>query len=692
MNKALAILLIWLCAAPITQAQVAAPTPRDDLWAPNQNVAAAREHRGVLYLTGAFTKIGMPTGGFALTDPLNGDPAQRFGAANGEIEVVEPDGAGGWWVGGRIRTAYGAVRGGAVHVLQDGTLDAWDPGLSTSVTVLDIASDATSVYMVGSFGVMRVDAQTGQSLAWSAIFDVDPNTVELAQDKLVVAGHFSTVNGQPREGLAAFVASTGELIEWAPLSDGTVAKARVHGDSVYVAGQFSIPGSPLSSHSRVANFDLLSGLHLGLDIPVNGGGVDELAANDEVVFVGGSFTEVNGHPRHRVAAIDALSGAVRGWAPVLTASGGGVPRVHGISADADRVYLVGEFERADGQDAYGAAAFDIASGSRSPWDPRLGSTSARDVYTTGQDVAIVGSFRIVRAMDRNYVAALDLTTGLPTDFHPPVGRNETAILPAGDAVYIGTGMYDAKSGAPDAAFAPTVVDFVSRLHRIDETLYAVGSGPSGFGVFAMDASTGDHRWYLDGPSRVNHFTASQDGRFLYLAGGFSTVAGGLARPGIAEVDTIKQRFTDWSPDLSRNATGVATIDTRIFVSGDFRTANSEQRPGLAVFEITDEKSRSLSSYDAQLDNPVGALTANGELLYLWGSFRNIGAEWREGIAAVHNSTAQLCTWEVHGASRWAPFPDAGPNTIVFRSDAVVFGTLYHPYFCVFDIVPGQACK
>jgi PQQ-like domain len=688
----MATIIIALGTASEVQAQVAATVPRDDLWAPNKNVAAAREHNGKLYITGSFTKIGEPTGGFDVTNPITGAPIEGLGSIDGEIEVVEPDGAGGWWVGGRIRFAHGELRGGVVHILQDGTLSPWNPGLSTSVTVLDIAPHGRNVYLSGSFGVLRVDALTGQQLPWSPNFDINPNTFEVADDMLIVAGHFSFVDGQPREGLAAFAAPTGALLAWNPIAEGTLATAHVEGGLVYIAGQFSLPKAPLQLQGRVATVDILTGAATGLDVQVNGGIVEMIAVSGPTMFVGGSFTEVAGVARSRVAAVDIASGSITNWAPVLTASGGGIPRVHGLSADGQNVYLVGEFEKVDGLDVSGAVSFDIATGVRRAWDPRLGSTSARDVFSTGQVVAIGGSFKVVNTVDRKHVAAIDLSSGLPTTFHPVIGPNETAILPAGDSIYIGTRLYNAETGDLDADFAPTIADFVSRLYRVDETLYAVGSGAGGSGIFAMDASSGAFRWNLVGPSRVNNLTGSPDGRFLYIAGGFGSVGGNLTRNGIAEIDTMKHEFTDWSPALSRGATGVIAMDTRVFVSGDFRTVENRAQRGLAVFDVTDEKTRTLSPYDPRLDDSVGAMVAHGELVYLWGSFRNIGTGWREGVAAVHNSTATLCTWEVNGASRWSPFPDAGPNTLAFRSDSVIHGTLYRPFLAVFDILPGQVCK
>jgi len=341
MKRVALTITIALCTAPVAQAQVASQTPRDDLWAPNKDVVAAREHNGKIYLTGAFTKIGKPIGGFVVTDPISGSTVQRLGSIEGEIEIIEPDGTGGWWVGGIFRLVHGEQRGGIVHILNDGSLSAWNPGFGNSTSVLDIAAYGNTLYVSGSFGFMKLDALTAQQLAWTPNINVNPKVFEVFDDILIVAGAFSTVGGEPRGGLVAFSAKTGALLPWNPITNGDVKSARVQDGMVYIAGRFDLPNNPVASLARIASIDLVTGEPGGLDVTVNGGRVEMLAVSGSTVYAGGSFTEIGGVARTRIVAIDAVTNVVSNWAPVLTSSSGGVPRVQGISADSHRVYLVG---------------------------------------------------------------------------------------------------------------------------------------------------------------------------------------------------------------------------------------------------------------------------------------------------------------------------------------------------------------
>ncbi len=140
----------------------------------------------------------------------------------------------------------------------------------------------------------------------------------------VIGGEFSHVAGQPRAGLA-HVGAGGELDPtWAPVVDAphdgldaTVAVKTLGlvGDTVYVGGSFTA----IDGHSRagLAAVDAVGG-RLRPWNPWPNGDVHALVAASGAIFVGGAFTRIGSAVRRRLAAFDAATGTLTAWSPGVT--------------------------------------------------------------------------------------------------------------------------------------------------------------------------------------------------------------------------------------------------------------------------------------------------------------------------------------------------------------------------------------
>ncbi|HEX2156636.1 MAG TPA: hypothetical protein VHS79_06595, partial [Actinomycetes bacterium] len=71
----------------------------------------------------------------------------------------------------------------------------------------------------------------------------------------------------------------------------------------------------------------------------NDGRVNAVAYLGGTVYLGGSFTSVDGQPRSRLAACDAASGNLLSWNP----SANGVVRALKVSPAGTRIYVGGDF-------------------------------------------------------------------------------------------------------------------------------------------------------------------------------------------------------------------------------------------------------------------------------------------------------------------------------------------------------------
>ncbi len=168
-----------------------------------------------------------------------------------------------------------------------------------------------------------------------------------------------------RSNALAYDLRTGELLpSFAP---GLNAQARTvaaspDGSTVYVGGSFTaIDGRPAY---RLAAFSTATGKRITTFTAGTDGTVSALAVSAGSVYVGGSFASVNNQARLRLAAVNPTTGALQAWtAPVRN---GGVAALL-VSPDGSRVIVGGSFGSINGVETYGSASLDAQTGRSLPW-------------------------------------------------------------------------------------------------------------------------------------------------------------------------------------------------------------------------------------------------------------------------------------------------------------------------------------
>ena len=176
----------------------------------------------------------------------------------------------------------------------------------------------------------------------------------------VIGGTFTHVAGQPRARLA-HVRQSGELDPlWAPDVTGVDAEVKalsVLGDTVYVAG--FLPKVDGQAREDLAAVDAVTG-RVRAWAPV-AKWVSALAAANGKVYVGGEFTRVGSARREHLAAFDAASGALDAWDPVV--SGQDLPgddvTVRDLVVDRGTLYVGGQFDAIAGRIALRSAQADV---------------------------------------------------------------------------------------------------------------------------------------------------------------------------------------------------------------------------------------------------------------------------------------------------------------------------------------------
>ncbi len=256
----------------------------------------------------------------------------------------------------------------------------------------------------------EVDATTGAVLPWAPRTDNKVQTIAVTPTKIYLGGTFTTVNGQPRSLLAAVDAAGVLDPTWQPVADTRVlvVTPSPDGTSIFVGGEFLAidgqtsqrnltrldpdtgavlawkfhPGYPV--HGIVFGDGMLyaagdgSGGHIGaFDLPTGArlwvqqtdGGVQNLVIMDGVIYGGGHFDNVcvgvtdgatvgfhcpqNAATRHKLVAIDAVTGDLDPWNPGANSPLG----VFGMTIAGGDLAVGGDFTRIGGIAQQGYAQF-----------------------------------------------------------------------------------------------------------------------------------------------------------------------------------------------------------------------------------------------------------------------------------------------------------------------------------------------
>src|SRR5207302_1561633 len=145
-----------------------------------------------------------------------------------------------------------------------GTVDpSWDPDTGNNnapnpVRSITVSPDGSTVYFAGNFttvagqprpgiGAFISDAAGNRLSPWvppaGAVSAVSTITLSEDNSRLYFGGKFSKIRGQVRNNLAAVDTRTGALTPWDPNATGSVSTLMASGNLVYAGGTFTNLGA-----------------------------------------------------------------------------------------------------------------------------------------------------------------------------------------------------------------------------------------------------------------------------------------------------------------------------------------------------------------------------------------------------------------------------------------------------------------
>jgi hypothetical protein len=536
--------------------------------------------------------------------------------------------------------------------------------------------------------LLRIDAAGNPVSNWPVDVGGFVAGITIEGDDVYLAGAFSTVNGTARRGLARVSLSTGVLSPWDPNaasnSQYRFDSLAVVGDAVYVGGFFTQVGT--SPRTLVAKIDRNSGVldpafALTATFVFSSGQEVAVRSDGSALFVGGSFSAVNGVSRSNVAKLSLVDGSVDpAWAPAFS------NQVLRLAVDDGFLYATGCFSQVAGiQRNFLARVSTTGTGALdATWNPAPngGCTVGLDVDAT--HVYVGGFFTQMGggAVQRVGRVAKTGTGALDTSWRPAldgsftygsVPRADGNVLVVGDFISVGD-VYSpgivrtSASGAPQApnlyveqrgqvqalVAAPDGGIYVGGLfHRAGNALRRGGLrlSPSG----ALDTA-----WAPALAAFRSVLSLARDANHVYIGGEASTPGAFNALIRVSHAGTVD---TAWTPNPAGPVSAIAIDEAAntIVIGGFFTSVAGQPRNRLA------EVSRStaqVTAFNPDLNNGVRALALVGNDVFVGGDFTSVGGIARNRLAKVSRSGA-VDTGFVADANSMVQALLPGPNGTIY---------------------------
>lgn len=389
-----------------------------------------------------------------------------------------------------------------------------------------------------------------------------------------------------------------------PKINGTVYSSVPDGaGGLYIGGSFSHVGD--KERGNLA--------HIGADgtvtdwNPSANNEVRAMAISGSKLYVGGRFSSIGGQTRSSLASIDLATGEATNWNPTVDPPGS---YVYSLVISDGTVYVGGDFVFVDGQIREYLAAVDITSGSVTAWTPNA-SNVVFSMVQEGSSLYVGGGFTSIGGLPRSYLAEIDLTSGNPTAWNPSPNNVVRSLAVSGSSVYVG-GNFTSIGG-----------QVRNKLAEIDSSLGNASNWDPNLG------------------SSGTVFSIKRIGDLIYVGGDFKNV-GGLERNNIAALDAFSGSVSAWNPNANNDVNNLNTYGDDIFIGGSFRTISGEIRNRLMAIDLATEN---VIDWNPNSNAQVETLAITGSNVYVGGFFSKIGGQARNRIAAVDVTSGSPTSWD-----------------------------------------------
>lgn len=585
------ILMLFLIASVSTAiGQHLAPIPSSNIIAFNDAPLTAIPIDGSLIVGGRFLKCAPYNTGIATVDPVSGKMLNDIRFDNGGSLVVS-DSGGGYYllVGATPPVKYG-----------------------TSI-LKRIQSDGKVLYSVSLF-VNGVDRFSGTI-----------ECIAAKGDTVYLGGRFSTINGIPRNSIAAIEASSGTILDFNPTVDSNVQSMVIYGNDIVIGGLFdTVLGQPRTALARINRYQGV--LH---DWPIMPTALMQTKFNDlihgynRLVVSNGILYTIRG-------AIDLSTGISTSWKPVpenIPLAPYPIPQIVDVDVSAGRIIAVGEFTGINGRKRNGIAVFDEKTGELTETDPNKNWLDHYSFLSANySSVQCVGSIAYIGGMD-NFIgrksidglAACDILTG-------EIQKWEVACLRQKPGA-----QYPSKILYADQSRIFVLGSLGSIGHQIISRNGLVELSNSGDRILEWNPNFSKYvrQHYSDTVVQISSILII--GNIIYIGGDFDSV-NGVARKNLCAFERTTRRLLPWNPRVQGQIINTMAYDnSTLYIAGKFDSINgTEQRFVGAIDAVTG----AIKQINIKVDTVVNLISIYDQRLYIAGEFKTVNDKERNGFAVI----------------------------------------------------------
>jgi uncharacterized delta-60 repeat protein len=357
------------------------------------------------------------------------DPAFRANSAfDGDVVAAVVQNDGKIVVAGNFTIAGSEPRGRIARLNADGTLDAsFGAGLSgvtnNCLTCVAVQNDG-KILIGGSFSfvnglpcrfVGRLNTNGSLDTNFEAALNNSVNAIVLQNDgRILIGGSFTTVDGTPR-GRVARLKPDGTLdttfgTGLPGMADGAVMCLSLQEDGRLIAGGSFTTVNGIS-RNRITRF-MPDGALDGTFLNELGGANNAIHTiaiqTDSKILIGGSFTNVNGATRNRIARLNTDGSRDTSFGVALAEANSDVRSV--VAQDDGKVLIGGLFTTLNGETRNRVARLNNDGSLDSSFGSSLAGMNSAVlcmVLTATGKVVVGGSFTTAGNLARNFITRLE---------------------------------------------------------------------------------------------------------------------------------------------------------------------------------------------------------------------------------------------------------------------------------------------
>ncbi|MCA9392326.1 S8 family serine peptidase [candidate division WWE3 bacterium] len=471
-------------------------------------------------------------------------------------------------------------------------------------------------------------------------------------DDVYIGGDFSYLGTYT--GIGTYVNSqTGALSEFPVIDSGVVYASVADGTGgILVGGSFSKSG----------DIDLNNIVHVLSDGTIDtnfkpnvSGAVKSIAISGNDVYIGGSFTSVNGVTRNRMAKLSLVDGGLDS-----TFNPNANQTVNTIAVASDGLYVGGVFTTLGGEDRDYFAKINKNDGSVISAFNLGFNGEVKDLLLSGTSLYAGGAFSIVGGYGRSNLVKID-TTNATVDLTFLSQPNSTvlSIVKSGTSLYVSgyftniggyaksyLGKINANTGTLDLSFSAEVNGVVYKTKYSNEKLFISGgftelNGEENYTLGKVSALTGETDSGFDASAGPSAYSIEIVGGDLFVGGSFKSV-NGYVRNRVAKINnTTGLVDPDFKVAVNSVVNSMALFGNNLYIGGTFSVVDGNSIGKVAKIDAT------TGAVDAAFNpNPsivVYSLAADQDNLYVGGFIISIGGQSISHVAKVDASSGVVDT-------------------------------------------------